>query len=337
MKEPVVITKPEFQKGKSVFNEYSDTINWIPCEEVEEKVSETVEKSGARIVVLGVKKYENSIYSALSLNAGKRPALIARHGVGFDGINVERCRKYNIFVSITPDVLDQSVAEHAIALLLSLARGIPELDVRMRHGNFSRRIGFELHGKRLGIAGFGNIGRKVALIAARGFGMEVNIFDSRSLEELALPEKLDMKSYCSQYGIKEYFSDFKGFARSINLLTIHMPVNEHTHYFFNSERLGCLSHGSILINTSRGELIDEKALFETLASGRIKAAGLDVFNCEPYKPVSPDHDLRKLPNVILTPHTASDTVEANIRVERKVVENIRYFLEKKYQSLTLAL
>ncbi len=319
MKEPVVVTEKEYGKGEHFFSEYADSIQWIPCQADERAVTRSIEASGARILVLGVERYSGSLYPALAGNAGAGPGLIARHGVGFDGINLDLCRKHNIFLTISPGSLDRSVAEHVMALLLSTARNIPALDNRMRNNQFNPKTGFELFNKVLGIAGFGNIGKKAALIASRGFGMQVNAYDSLSLAEHAAKERLSSDAFLSNYGVHEYFTDFDSFINKVNILTIHLPVNQSTRYYFNAKRIGKMNPDSILINTGRGALVDEKALYTALSSRRLKAAAIDVFDHEPYEPVSPEYDLRKLPNIILTPHVASDTFEANESMQRQVV------------------
>lgn len=334
MKESVVITEKEYGKGERFFSEYADSIQWIPCQADERAVTRSIESYGARIVVLGVELYSGSLYSALSRNSGTGPGLIARHGVGFDGINLDLCREQNIFLTITPGSLDRSVAEHVLALLLSTARNIPALDNRMHNNQFNPKTGFELFNKVLGIAGFGNIGKKVALIASRGFGMQINAYDSLSITEQAAKEKMSADAFLSNYGVHEYFTDFDSFIKKVNILTIHLPVNQSTRHYFNAERLGKMNTDSILINTGRGALVDEKALYTALSSQRLKAAAIDVFDHEPYEPVFPEYDLRKLPNIILTPHVASDTFEANKNMQRQVVDNIHLFLEEKHEEMT---
>jgi lactate dehydrogenase-like 2-hydroxyacid dehydrogenase len=220
-----------------------------------------------------------------------------------------------------------------MALLLSTARNIPTLDNSMHGNRFNSKTGFELFNKALGIAGFGSIGKKVALIASRGFGMHVFAYDSLSLPEQAAKESMSSDAFLSNYGVREYYTDFDSFIKKVNILTIHLPVNENTRYYFNSDRLEKMNPDSILINTGRGALIDEKALYTALSSRRLRAAAIDVFDHEPYEPIPPEYDLRKLPNIILTPHAASDTIEANENIERKVMENIHFFLSEKYEGI----
>jgi len=336
MKAQVVITDKEYRKGKPVFTRFSDWIDWVVSAEGEVSVSRAIDRSGAKVAVLGVERYHKELYEALERNARPGPALIARHGVGYDGMDLEQCRERRIFLTITPGALDQSVAEHAFALLLALARGVPLLDRRMREGSFRGEPGFQLRDKSIGVAGFGAIGRRAAWIASRGFGMEVHAFDSLSLEEQARRLHLDPDGVLSEYGLRGYFTDFEPFIRKVQILTIHLSLSESTRRFFNRERFALMNRGTILINTSRGALIDEQSLYEALVSGTLKAAGLDVFEQEPYVPAKPGRDLRLLANVALTPHVASDTLEANEAIELKVVENIRAFLDGRYKSLSLA-
>ena len=167
MREPVVITEVSYTKGQRVFDRHKDTIEWILTEPEEPAVSQAVRKNRARITVLSVEPYRSDLYIALSEVAGDRPALIARFGVGFDSIDTKLCLKHNVYLTITPGTLDQSVAEHTIALLLSLVRHISVLDRDMHAGKYSPMRGIELRGKPLGVAGFGRIGKRVAQIAAR--------------------------------------------------------------------------------------------------------------------------------------------------------------------------
>ena len=335
MKIPVVITEKEYKKGEQVFSEYTDSIEWMVCEAEEKEVAKNVKSSGARIVVLGVEKYSDDLYPALKENSNQAPSLIVRHGVGFDGIDLNLCQKYNVLLSNTPGAVDRSVAEHVFALLLSIARKIPTMDNSMHNNEFKPERGFELFKKSLGIVGLGSIGKKAAHIASQGFGMQVFAFDALPLSTQAEKENMSPDAFLSKYGINEYFTDFDSFIKKVDIISIHLPVNEKTKYFFNAERLSEMKHGSILINTSRGALIDEKALFDCLESGQIKSAAVDVFNKEPYEPISSEYDLRKLNNIVLTPHVASDTFEANENIERKVMENINFFLEKEYEKMDL--
>ena len=334
MKEVVVCTEEQFAKGEQTFGEYGSEYRWISCPEEEEVLARCVSENKARIMILGVYKYRDRLYRALKESAGEGPALIARHGVGYDGIDLERCKELNILATITPGTLDLSVAEHTIAMMLALVREIPALDRSVRENRFAPVTTCEVAGKTLGVAGFGKIGKQVARIASHGLGMKVLAFDCLSMTEQLIQEETDEQGFMSRYGLIGCLTDYESFAEAVDVLSIHLPATEQTRGFFNAERLARLKASSYLINTSRGALIDEDALYDALKVGRIKAAALDVFRSEPYVPMSAGKDLRRLPNVILTPHVASNTLEANFRVQQNILQNIEKFLDGRYQDMT---
>ncbi|UCF96904.1 MAG: hypothetical protein JSV89_17245 [Spirochaetaceae bacterium] len=332
--EPVICTEAQFVKGERNFRTYGSAYQWISCPEEESVLAGCVRDHKARIVILGVYRYRDKLYRALQESAGNRPALIARHGVGYDGVDLELCKRHNIMATITPGTLDQSVAKHAIALMLSLVRDIPALDRSMRDSRFAPVTTVEVAGKILGVAGFGKIGKQVAIIASQGLGMKVVAFDSLPLADQLSNEGIAEEEFRGKYGLREYLTDYRSFADSLDILSIHMPATEQTRGFFDAERLAALKPSAYLINTGRGALIDEDSLYDALTHGRLKAAALDVFHAEPYVPLSPEKDLRTLDNVILTPHVASNTLEANFRVHQNILQNIEKFLEGRYEEMT---
>lgn len=337
MKEPVVITGSPYKKGGAIFDQHKDSIEWILTDDDEESVAREVRKAKVRIAVLGVYRYQNALYHALSDNSHEKHALIARFGVGFDSVDTNLCEQLNIFVTITPGALEQSVAEHTIALLLSIARNIPEQHQRTHDKAFESILGFELKKRSLGIAGLGRIGKQVASIASNGFGMNVHAFDIISVEEQAESMGITAERFCRDFGIEMYTTNFEEFAKSVDMISIHMPSDESTRDYFDKKRLNMLRDGTILINTSRGALIHEKDLYEALQTQKLKAAALDVFSKEPYEPISPDCDLRKLDNLIMTPHVASNTIEANNNMAAKVMHNIKSFLGDRFGDMTRAI
>ena len=223
----------------------------------------------------------------------------------------------------TPDVLDDSVAEHTLWLMGSLARHSAGLDASVRSGEFASQTGVELHGKTLGILGLGNIGRRVAAMAHFGFGMKVIACGRRATA--------DSLAEC---GIERYTDQAEEFCQC-DMLSVHLRSDASTRHFINAERLAWLKPGALLINTARGAVVDEAALFEELAGGRLGGAALDVFEHEPYQPVHPDKDLRKLENVVLTPHIGSNTREANARMAGAALENVRHFLNGEMDQLSV--
>ena len=138
-----------------------------------------------------------------------------------------------------------------------------------------------------------------------------------------------------RFGIVEFHNDFEAFADSIDILSIHMPATEKTYDFFNQNRLYLLRKGTSIINTSRGNLIDENALYDAVKDEHIAAAALDVFKEEPYKPDNTEKDLRNLDNIILSPHVASNTLEANKRMQENIISNIELFYKAEYDQMTL--
>ncbi|GAB4371051.1 MAG: hypothetical protein Kow009_07420 [Spirochaetales bacterium] len=335
MQTPIVITEQEFEKGKDLFTSYPQ-YKWQVSTPSEASVAEAIRRTGARIAVLGTTRYAGPLYDALAENGKGKPALIVRYGVGFDGIDVGQCKSKGIFLCITPGALDESVAEHTIALLLSLAQNIPFCHGEFLQGRFTRLTGFELAGKTLGLVGFGNIAKRVAEIASRGLGMQVKAFGRTPLEQKAAEEGLPPEKYLSQYHLAGYYTDFPAFAKDLQILSLHLPVTPQTTRFLDKNRIASLPRGTYLVNTGRGRLVDEGALYEALASGHLAGAALDVFTHEPYVPESEDKDLRKLGNVVLTPHIASDTRESNRNMQESILRNIEAFLSGEFDKLTEA-
>ena len=225
----------------------------------------------------------------------------------------------------TPGVLDDSVAEHAIGLLLALARQTPEQANDLRAGEWSPRVGVELKGKQLAILGYGRIGRQVARMAARAFGMEVVGLRKTIAPTDRLPEEFE-------FG--RIVTNFDEAVKKADFVSLHLPSVPETRHYLDRARFERLPAGCFLINTARGALVDEVALYDVLADGRLAGAALDVFEEEPYKPRVPDKDLRRFANVIMTPHIASSTREAD-RMARRALRNIRLAVAGQYAEMDL--
>jgi glyoxylate reductase len=224
--------------------------------------------------------------------------LVANYGVGYDSVDVAACRERGIAVTNTPGVLDAAVADLTLALILVARRGVAAGDRSVREGRWRRGwaepelLGRDLSGATLGLVGFGRIGREVAR-RAEAFGMQI-AFHRRS-GGLPLDELL----------------------RAADVVSLHVPLTEETHELLSRERLALLRDGATLVNTARGAVVDEAALVDELVSGRISAA-LDVFADEPHVP----ERLLRLPNVVLTPHLGSATVETRAAMTRVLVDNV---------------
>ena len=208
-------------------------------------------------------------------------------------------------------------------LMGSLARKISRLEARLRAGEFAGQVGIELRGKTLGILGFGAIGRRVAAIAHFGFGMKVVACD-----QITPAEPL------ASLGVERFTVEAEMMFRESDFVSVHLPVLPATQRFINATRLAWLKPGAMLVNTARGAVLDEEALYDALAAGRLAGAGLDVFEKEPYVPVDASKDLRQLENVVLTPHIGSNTREANQRMAEACLANVRHFLAGQHDRLT---
>ena len=237
-----------------------------------------------------------------------RLRVVARHGVGLDNIDIEGCSRQGVWVVHTPLANVEAVAEHAVGLMLAVAKGIARSDRAVRQGEFTaaRRdiVGEELEGKTLGIVGFGRIGQRVAAICRAAFAMPVLFTDVLSQIEAAArleAERVPLDELLVRSGV----------------VSLHLPLTPATRHLIDAAALARLHPGAILVNTSRGAVVDEQALGEALRTGSI-SAGLDVFEEEP---LPSDHPLTVLPNVVLTPHCASHT-ESALRAMGMVVEDV---------------
>ncbi|RLI27804.1 MAG: 3-phosphoglycerate dehydrogenase [Candidatus Hecatellales archaeon] len=230
------------------------------------------------------------------LEAGKGSLkLVVRVGVGLDNVDVEAARQLGIQVENTPEATVSSVAELTIGLMLAVARSIPEADRTVKAGGWSKEkfMGSLLKGKTLGVIGLGRIGCEVARIA-RAMGMRVLFYDV-----------LDRSREAREIGCEPLESLEKLLSES-DVITVHVPLTAETRRMIGRRELSLMKPGAILINTSRGAVVDEQALLEFLREGRLAGAGLDVFEEEPPRSL----ELVKLPNVVCTPHIGAQTVEA---------------------------
>jgi lactate dehydrogenase-like 2-hydroxyacid dehydrogenase len=320
-KKPIVLVIEEvYKKGKAVFDTIADMEVMIaPVDE--DSLAIMVKEKKAFAVVLGVEKYTGSLYEAM-----KKGGIIARFGVGCDGVDFEKAKQKRLFVTNTPGVLESTVAEFTIFLAGEVLRKPGKANEEMKKGTWGPVKGYELKGKIWLILGLGKIGKKLSQILAFGFGVEVFALEISRVE----PEKIKAK-----YGVEKVSSDFSEMAPFADIVSLHLPVNKNTNHFLNSASLGQLKPGAVLINTGRGSLIDENALYDALQTGHVSGAGLDVFEIEPYKPVNPNKDLRELSNVVLTPHIASSALECNRRMAERVMQNIQLVLEEKYDKMDI--
>ena len=250
------------------------------------------------------------------LDKAPKLKLVARFGVGYDSVDVAECTRRGIYVTHTPDVLSSGVADHTWALILGFNRHIPLADTFTKTKWAKREgyipFGWEIEEQTLGILGLGRIGLEV-LKRAQGFPVKTIYNDLIRREDL---EK--------KYGVE--FVSFDELMRRSDILTIHVSLQESSRGIINREALAKMKSSAIIINTSRGPVIVEKALIKALQEKKIKGAALDVYETEP-TPL--DNPLLKLDNVLLTPHSASAAWETRRKMSVRSVGNVKAFLEGK--------
>ncbi|MCG8307090.1 MAG: hypothetical protein MI975_06820 [Cytophagales bacterium] len=319
-REKIIVTQPEFDKGHRVFS-VSDRYEYILSDGEEASLTRAIIQHEARYAIVGIIPYTKTLYEALP-----KAGLIARFGVGHDNIDKELATSKDIFCTNTPEVLNDSVAEHTVALLMEISRKAGVMNHLLKHGKWYIEPGFELKDKKIAILGCGRIGRKVASILHNGFGMRVVGYDEQ-LNLINTGAKLDL--------FTEVSSSLEDMLSDIDFLSVHIPASKENMHFINDQVFGLIPEKAWLINTSRGVVLDELALFEALKSGSLAGAALDVFENEPYKPVAENADLRTLSNVIMTPHVGSSTKEANDRMAEVCLKNIGHAMCGEYHKMDL--
>ncbi|MGZ5547708.1 MAG: D-2-hydroxyacid dehydrogenase [Nitrososphaeraceae archaeon] len=261
------------------------------------------------IVVRSRTKITNEIISK-----AKNAKIIARVGVGLDNIDVESARQNNIEVVNSPESAINAVAELVVGLMLSLSRNLTLADRGMKKGNWMKKElnGIELRGKYLGIVGVGNIGRNLARIA-RSLRMNIIGYDT-------FPIKQD---FIKEVGM--ITTDFNTLVASSDFISCHVPLAPDTEHMFNEATFSNMKSTAFFINSSRGEIVDENALYSALITKKIAGAALDVFEVEPPTNLK----LMQLPNIICTPHIGAQTLESQDLASNVIAEKIIHKLLEK--------
>ncbi len=240
------------------------------------------------------------------IEAGKNLKLIASYSIGYDHIDIKAAEENNIQVSNTPGDLTESIAEHTIALMLAVGKRIVEADKFIRKGNYEYWdpmvfLGSKFMGKTLGVIGFGRIGQRVADIARDGFNMRIVYTDVKK-----------------QINKGAAFLSLEELLETSDIISVNCSLNKSTHHLLDEPEFRKMKPTAYLINTARGPIINEKSLIRALEENWIAGAGLDVFENEPKVPKK----LKKLDNIVLTPHIASATKEARIQMAVMAAENV---------------
>lgn len=258
--------------------------------------------------------------------------MIATRSTGYDHVDLKYCQEHNIVVCNVPSYGENTVAEHAMALLLSLAKRIPESMDRVRRGSFlpDGLTGIDLKGRIMGVVGTGHIGANLIQMA-NGFKMKVIAYDPFPKPEL-------------ETQLNFTYVEFDYLLRKSDVISIHVPYNDKTHHLINKTNVTSLKDGVILINTARGGIIETDALYDGLKTGKIAGAGLDVVEQElfvkeelellhtdkhsdvDFKVALENHIMTYFPNVIITPHNAFNSKEALMRIIHTTIENIECFV-----------
>ena len=258
----------------------------------------------------------DTIDAALLAQAGDKLKLIANYGSGIDHVDVATARQRGILVSNTPGVVTEDTADMAMALMLAVTRRIPEGLAVMQSGKWAgwaptAFLGGRLGGRRLGILGMGRIGQAVAR-RARAFGLQVHYHNRKRLR----PE---VEAECEA----TYWESLDQMLARVDIVSVNCPHTPSTFHLLNARRLKLMKPSAVIVNTSRGEVVDENALTRALRAGELAGAGLDVYE----NGVDLNPRLRDLPNVVCLPHMGSATVEGRIEMGEKVIINIKTFAD----------
>ena len=245
-------------------------------------------------------------------NSGEQLKLIASFGTGVDHIDLKAAKSRNLLVTNTPGVLTEDTADVVMSLILAVPRRIVEGDKKTRKGNWvgwspTGMLGHRINGKRLGIIGMGRIGQAVAR-RAKGFGMSIHYHNRNKLHS-EIESELEAT----------WWESLDQMISRMDIISINCPHTKATHHMIGSNQLNLMQKHSYLVNTSRGEIVDEKSMTDHLISGSIAGAGLDVYENEPII----DPRLKKLENVVLLPHIGSATIEGRVAMGEKVIINIK--------------
>jgi D-3-phosphoglycerate dehydrogenase len=321
-KPTIAITAPGFcSHSPDLFNELKSRFNVkvlksIPFTAGEDELVAALKDIDG--VVLGLQNFTRKVIEGIS-----NLKIICRYGIGFENVDVKAASSRKIIVTCTRGVREEiSVAEHTIALILAAAKKIPTANSFSLSGKWAtspserpQLSGRELYEKVLGVIGLGNIGKKVAEIAKNGFKMTVTAYDPY----------IDEREFVN-LGVKKA-GNLEELIKSSDIITLHAPLTNETYHLIDKNMFEKMKKDVIIVNTARGALIDESALYEFLKNNPQASAALDVLSDEPPRI---DNPLMSLPNIIITPHTAAFTHEALNRMDKVIIEDLtNFFFNKK--------
>jgi glyoxylate reductase len=311
-KPKIYVTRDIGERGLKIIRQYFDTEVWPEYAPPPKKtIIEKVKIVDALVTLLSDK------IDAEVFDVAPKLKIVSQLAVGFDNIDLPEATKRGIYVTNTPEVLTDTTADFAWALLLAVARRVAEADKYVRTGQWkvgwhpNMMAGRDVYGTTIGVVGAGRIGYAVAK-RATGFDMKILFYDVVPRPEI---EKLGAKK-----------ADLDTLLKQSDFVSIHVPLMKETHHLMNEQKLRLMKKTAYLINNSRGPVVDEKALYKALKEGWIAGAALDVFEQEP---IPVDSPLLKLDNVVLAPHISSASLETRSRMAEMVAENLVAFFEGK--------
>lgn len=311
-KPKIYVTRDIGERGLKIIRQHFDTEVWPEYAPPPKKTIIEKAKTVDALATLLSDKIDAEVF-----DAAPKLKIVSQLAVGFDNIDVPEATKRGIYVTNTPEVLTDTTADFAWALLLAVARRVAEADKYVRTGQWkvgwhpNMMAGRDVYGTTIGVVGAGRIGYAVAK-RATGFDMKILFYDVVPRPEI---EKLGAKK-----------ADLDTLLKQSDFVSIHVPLMKETHHLMNEQKLRLMKKTAYLINNSRGPVVDEKALCKALKEGWIAGAALDVFEQEP---IPVDSPLLKLDNVVLAPHISSASLETRSRMAEMVAENLVAFFEGK--------
>jgi glyoxylate reductase len=313
-KPKVYVTRELPERGLNMIKKYFDAEVWPEYAPPPKKVILEKVKNVDALVPLLSDKIDAEVF-----NAAPKLKIVSQLAVGFDNIDIAEATKRGIYVTNTPEVLTDTTADFAWALLMAVARRVAEADRYVRGGQWkvawhpAMLSGRDVHGATIGVVGAGRIGYAVAK-RAKGFDMNILFYDVD-------PARTEIEK---NLGGKKV--DLDTLLRESDFVTLHPPLMKETHHLINAEKLKLMKKTAYLINNSRGPVVDQNALYEALKKDQIAGAGLDVFEQEP---IPLDNPLLKLDNVVVAPHISSASLETRSKMSEVVADNLVAFFQGK--------
>ena len=317
MKPAVYVTRALPSRALSLLTEKFDVEVWPEYAPPPKEVLKEKAEDAEALITMLTDKLDRDIFDVAS-----KLKIVAQVAVGFDNINLQEATKRGIYVTNTPDVLTEATADFAWTLLMAVARRVVEADRYVRSGQWTvawhpnMMTGRDVNGATIGIVGAGRIGQAMVQ-RARGFNMKILYYNPSPRPELDATGAIRV--------------ELDDLLRQSDFVSLHVPLTKQTTHLINDEKLRLMKASAYLINTSRGPVIDEKALYEALKAGKIAGAGLDVFEQEP---TPKNNQLLKLDNVVVASHISSASIETRAKMAELAAQNLlAFFTGKKPPSL----